>query len=352
MKCLIKNIKIKAIATYLPTNILEMSSLASIYGTKEVENIIKNTGVERVHYASENETSSDLCFNAARHLIMNEKIQPEEIDGLVFISQTPDYRMPASSVILQDRLGLSIDTVCFDISYGCSGYIYGLFQASLLINTGACKNVLVLAGDTTTKLINPKDRAQRMVFGDCGSATLVTKGDTELGFHICSDGSGFDKVIIPAGGFRTPSSDKTRLEILDEDGNIRSQENLYMDGLSVFTFIVNSGQKSIKEILEYMQWEKDQVDFFALHQGTGITINYLCKKLGLDSNKAPINIINYGNTGPTTIPLILCDMKNQKSDNKKHAMEKIIMSAYGVGFSWGSIACNLNDTNIYVPINK
>ena len=352
MKCLINNVSIQAIATYLPTNILEMTSLNDLYGEDDVKMVINATGVERVHVADEQQTASDMCFEAASFLIEKEKINKEDIDALVFVSQTADYRAPATSIILQDRLGLSKEIVCFDIPYGCSGYIYGIFQAASLIGSGACKNILVLAGDTTTKMINPKDRSQRMVFGDCGSATIVSKGEGQIGFHICSDGSEHEKVIIPAGGFRIPSSEDTRKEYSDSEGNIRTQENLYMDGSSVFNFIIKSAQQSINTLLQYMKWDKDDVNFFALHQATRFTLSYLRKRLKLDSEKAPINIANYGNTGPTTIPLVLTDTSHNESGVDTTNWNKVLMSAYGVGLSWGSIACDLSETHIYKPINK
>jgi 3-oxoacyl-[acyl-carrier-protein] synthase III len=352
MKCLIKNIKIQAIATYLPTNILEMDSLNDLYGEDNVKMVIKATGVERARIADEKQTASDMCFEAASFLIEKEKIKKEDIDGLVFVSQTADYRAPATSIILQDKLGLSKETVCFDIPYGCSGYIYGIFQAATLIGSGACKKVMVLAGDTTTKLINPKDRAQRMVFGDAGSATIVSSGKGEIGFHIGSDGSEFEKVIVPAGGFRTPSTEETRKEIIDSDGNVRTLDNLYMDGIAVFNFIIKYGQKSIKTLLDYMQWEKKDVKFWAMHQATRFTLNNLRKRLNIDIDKVSINLTNYGNTGPATIPLVLTDICSIESGIDTSQWDKVIMSGYGVGLSWGSIACNLQNTNFYQPLNK
>ena len=351
MKCLIKNINIRAITTYLPVDVLEMTSLTDIFEEKDIKLVMNASGVERVHVAKPEETASDLCFEAALHLFEKEKFNRADIDGLVFVSQTPDYIAPATSVCLQDRLGLSKETVCFDISYGCSGYIYGLFQASTLIGSGACNNVLVLAGDTTTKLINSKDRAQRLVFGDCGSATLVSKGQTDIGFHIGSDGSGANTVIVPAGGFRTPSTDETRKEFVDSEGNVRSLENLYMDGTAVFTYILKRGQESIRTLLEFMNWEINNVNFFALHQATKFTLSYLRKRLGIDQSKSPTNITNYGNTGPTTIPLVLTDTSHNESGVDTSTWSKVLMSAYGVGLSWGSIACDLSETHIYRPIN-
>jgi len=350
MKCKIDNVKIQAIATYLPENILEMSSLYNLYGETNVKMVMNATGVERVHVADEVQTASDMCYIAAKYLLDKENINKDDIEGIVFISQTADYRSPATSVILQDKLGLSKDTVCFDISYGCSGYIYGIFQASILINSGACKKVLVLAGDTTTKLINKKDRAQRLVFGDAGSATIVSKGIGQIGFHIASDGSEHSKVIIPAGGFRIPTSEETKKEYIDSDGNERSQENFYMDGISVFNFILKEGSKSVLTLLEYMKWKKNDIKLFALHQATKFTLDNLRKRLKIDEKSAPSNIKNYGNTGPSTIPLVLTDLYNIEMDYDTFNLDKVILCGYGVGLSWGSIACNLQGTNIYKPI--
>lgn len=352
MICTLNNVAIKAIATYVPKDILEMDSLNDLFGEDKVKVIKNATGVERVHVAAENETASDECFEAARLLFEKEGIDRAAIDGLVFVSQTFDHIAPATSIILQGRLGLSQNTVCFDTSFGCSGYINGVFQAATMISSGACKNVLLLAGDTTTKMVNKRDRTHRMVFGDCGSATLLTRCEGKhISAHICSNGVEYKTVIVPAGGFRMPSNEETRKEFSDESGNIRTLENLNMDGDKVFNFIVHCGQDSIKKMLEYKKWDKDEVDFYALHQATKFTLSYMRKRLKISPEKAPINIMNYGNTGPTTVPLVLSDLCYQGSGVDTSKFKKVIMSAYGVGLSWGTIACDLSETNIYKPIN-
>lgn len=352
MICTLDNVAIKAIATYVPKDILEMDSLNDLFGEDKVKVIKNATGVDRVHVAAENETASDECYEAAKLLFEKENIDKSTIDGLVFVSQTFDHLAPATSIILQGRLGLSQDTVCFDTSFGCSGYINGVFQAATMISSGACKNVLLLAGDTTTKMVNKRDRTHRMVFGDCGSATLLTRCEGKhISAHICSNGVEYKTVIVPAGGFRMPSNEETRKEFSDESGNIRTLENLNMDGDKVFNFIVHCGQDSIKKMLEYKKWDKDEVDFYALHQATKFTLSYMRKRLKISPEKAPINIMNYGNTGPTTVPLVLSDLCYQGSGVDTSKFKKVIMSAYGVGLSWGTIACDLSETNIYKPIN-
>lgn len=332
----------------MPEEKVELSSLGSLYGESEVKSIIKATGIERVRVAEENMTASDMCYNAAKALMEKEKINVEEIDGLVFVSQTCDYILPATSISLQHRLGLSQSTVCVDIHYGCSGYIYGLFQAAMWLSCGACKNVLVLAGDTISRLINPNDKSLRMVFGDCGTATLIGKGNKRMGVNINSDGSGADRLIVPAGGGRTPVSEKTGVLTWDEDKNGRSQNDLFMDGMAIFNFAITKVHKNINRLIEQMQWEKEDIGLYALHQANNFMVGYIRKKLKIKENLVPLNAQNWGNTGPATIPLLLSDVCSRKTFN----LDKVIMSGFGVGLSWGSVATSLEGTRFYEPINK
>lgn len=348
MQSIINNIQIAAITSWLPNNKLELSSLIDEFGEAEVTNIIKATGVERVRIADEKMTSSDMCYWAAEHIIEKENIDRSQIDGIVFVSQTCDYLLPATSVILQHRLGLGKDVVCIDIHYGCSGYIYGLFQAALWINSGACKNVLVLAGDTASRMIHPKDKSLRMVFGDCGTATWVTLGSHPMGVTLHSDGGGHDRLIIPAGGFRNPVSEGTSVLKYDSDNNGRTENDLYMDGIAIFNFAVNNVHKDIDQLLGLMNWEKDSIGIFALHQANNFMVNYVRKKIKAPIEKVPMNVTNYGNTGPATIPLLFSDVCSAQEYN----LDKVIMSGFGVGLSWGSIATNLSQTRFYSPINK
>lgn len=348
MESVINGIQINSVIAWMPENKVELASYTSLYGQAEVESIVKATGVERVRIADESMTSSDMCYNAAKALIEKEGIDVTEIDGLVFVSQTCDHILPATSISLQHRLGLSQGAVCIDIHYGCSGYIYGLFQASAWLNCGACKNVLVLAGDTTSRMINPNDKSLRMVFGDCGTATLVGKGDKLIGFNINSDGSGADRLIVPAGGFRLPISEETSKLEWDEDKNGRSKNDLFMDGMAIFNFAITKVHKNINRLIEQMEWNKDEVGLFALHQANNFMLGYIRKKLKVTEDVVPLNSQNWGNTGPATIPLLLSDVCSQKS----YDLSKVIMSGFGVGLSWGSVAASLEGTKFYEPINN
>ena len=342
MKCIINNVRIKAIATCLPEGILEMETLKEKFGDK-VDSTIKGTGIERLHVAADHETTADLCTKAAEQLFKEAGIDRSSVDGVVFVSQTMDYFNPATSCVLQGRLGLPNDCVCFDISYGCSGYIYGVFQAASLIGSGACSNVLVLAGDTNSKVVNKESTASLMVFGDAGSATLVSRGDSCLGFHIATDGVNYKTVLNDRMGFRK-FPENTRSDYQPEPA---------MSGDDVFSFIVNVGPKTIKSVLELMDWNKDEVDFYGLHQATKITVDFMRKKLKLaHPERAPFDIQNYGNTGPTTVPMVLTDWPHRAEGVDTSTWHKVVMAAYGVGLSWGSVACDLSKTLILKPINQ
>ena len=346
MKCKLEGIEIKAITTYLPKNIIEMDSFIPIYGEKVVKQTIVGSGIERIHIADDNQTSLDMCYEAAEHLLKYENYDRSNIDGLVMISQTFDYLGPASSIILQDKLGLSKETVCFDIIYGCSGYIYGIYQASLMISSGSCKNVLLLNGETNSRLMDYGEKDQAMVFGDCASATLITKGNGQLCFNIFSDGRRHQSVVNLINGFRTPILQKANMIPKKGNGELPVAIN---DGMSVFDFIIHEGSNVIKSTLEYMNWEKDEVDFYALHQATKVTLHFLRKRLKLDFEKSPFNLQNYGNTSSTTIPLVITSYTHDKKvDTSKWS--KVIMAGYGIGLSWGSVACDLSKTSIYKPI--
>ena len=349
MRTIIKNLYIRAVGAWLPENILTMSSLAPVYGEETVHNIIKTTGIEQVRVAGKNMTASDMCQYAAEYLIEKEGVPTAEIDGLVFVSQTSDYILPATSICLQDRLHLSKETVCMDIHYGCSGYIYGLFQAALWIQSGACRNVLVLAGDTTSRLINEQDKSLRMVFGECGTATLVSAGTGVMGFHIGSDGSGYDRLIVPAGGFRTPVSPETAALLYDDDGNGRTRNDLYMDGMGIFSFAVTQVPHSISALMEMMSWNKGDVGFVALHQANEFMVSYIRKKLKVKAETAPIDVKNFGNTGPATIPLLFSDLCSKEN---VYDLSKVVMCGFGVGLSLGSAATDMTKTRFYEPINK
>ena len=339
MKVKIKGIKISAISSCVPREKLDLYSLSINFGEAEVNKIINTTGIKSVRQANKDTTTSDLCYLSSIKVLSECGIEPKEIDGLIFVSQTADYKMPQTSHILQNRLGLKKDTICFDMPIGCNGYIYGLFQASLLIQSGACEKVLVLCGDTTTKLINDQDRSLKMVFGDGGSSTLVEKGKHELSFIIYSDGEKFKDLIVNSGGCRMPYTELNNQLIVDADGNARTNSNLYMDGMSIFNFAIKCVPPLIDEILGYNNWKKEEVNLFALHQANKFMIDYLRKKLKVGLDKMPVVVDGFGNTGSATIPILLTESLNNINN-------KVVLCGFGVGLSWGAATCDLSETKI------
>ncbi|MDZ5473309.1 ketoacyl-ACP synthase III [Bacillus sp. 31A1R] len=347
MKARFTNVSIKGISSAIPKGQLELGSLEAIYGEGEVKKIIASTGIESVRVSSDNQCTSDLCKTAAKALFARLEIDPLSVDGIIFISQTPDYKMPATSVLLQHQLGLPTTAVAFDINYGCSGYVYGLYQAFMLIQSGGCNRVLVCVGDTSTKFVHPGDRSVRMVFGDGGSATLIERGEETSYFILRTDGSGAEHLIIPAGGARKPISEKTSIPFETENGNIRSEENIYMNGMEIMSFALREIPPMINELLDEVRWSKEDVGIYALHQANKFMLDYLRKKMKLNKDAVPVAVSSVGNTGPASIPLMLSQL-NQVLP--KERLEKVICCGFGVGLSWASCTVNLSSTTILDPI--
>ncbi|MGA7721204.1 MAG: ketoacyl-ACP synthase III [Ignavibacteriaceae bacterium] len=347
MKIKLSGISIKAISSTYPKNELDLTELSGKYGELEVKRIINSTGIYKIRYAPPGMCTSDLCEKSARDIFLEFAVDPATIDGIVFVSQTFDHKIPATSVILQHKLGIPKTAVAFDIRYGCSGYIYSLYQAALLISSGSCSKVLAFTGDVTTQIVHPDDKALRMVMGDAGSCTLVEKGNDELTFNIMSDGSGAGYLIIPSGGSRYPSNEKSHISTQREDGNIRSDENLYMDGMEIMNFCLREVPPIINDLLSFTGWTKDEVGVFALHQANKFILEYLQKKLKVPKETVPVSVRFTGNTGPASIPLML-SIEHERLQ-RENRLQKVVLCAFGVGLSWGAIGLNLSKTKIIGP---
>ncbi len=340
------NIEITGIATCIPEkeidNTIEGKKL--INDQDKLEKTLKTIGVYKRHIAGDNVCTSDLCCYAAEKLIEELPIDKESIDAVLFVSQTPDYITPSTACVLQERLNLSKQTIAYDINLGCSGYIYGLFNAFSIVNIQAVNKVLLLAGDTISKFVSPNDMASSLLFGDAGSATIIEKTEgKKTYFSLNSDGAGKEAIYIPSGGFRSP----TTIESLDfssfPDGSSRNSQQLVLNGGDVFNFTIKEVAKDIDRLLSAAEISKEKVDYFYLHQANLFMLNYLRKKIKTTQEKLPINLDKYGNTSSASIPLII-DM-NHKRDN-------VVLSGFGVGLSWGSCVldlsnCKILDTIIY-----
>lgn len=343
MQKVFNSIKINSIAACVPSTAISVDAFVEQFGEQEIEKIKKLTGIERIRIASEGICASDLCERAARELINHGFLDVKRVDGIIFISQTPDYILPTTSLVLQSKLGISTSTVAFDISYGCSAYIYGLFQASLLIDSGFCEYVLLFCGDKITPFINNRDRSIKLLFGDGGSATVIEKGNDEIAFDFYSDGSGGNKLIIPAGGCRLPRNSETNVISERENGNWRSDENLFMDGGEIMNFALNVVPKSVKQVAKNINWEISDVDIFGFHQANAFMLKYIAKIMKVPLDKVPISMRDFGNTGPASIPLMLTEEFEKLRDFNQ--LNKVILSGFGVGLSCASSALTLQNTN-------
>jgi 3-oxoacyl-[acyl-carrier-protein] synthase III len=336
-----ENVGISAMAAAVPAKVIYNLEYTDHFPPEEAKQVVEKIGVYQRRFAEPGVCSSDLCFAAAEKLIADNETDRNEIDLLVFVSQTPDYRMPATSVILQDRLGLLHSTIAFDLTLGCSGFIYGLAVIYSMMEHSGLRKALLLDGETRSRIYSPRDRQAAFLFGDAGAAALIerSQGYGKSYFSLNSDGSKENLIKMKAGGYRFPTSPETMKErVVDENGNIRSDEHGYMNGSEVFTFVIKEIPANIREILEFSGNNISDVDYFVFHQANLFINSHLVKKLKLDSEKVPSTIDKYGNTSSVSIPLTMVSELNGKLDNKR-----VLMSGFGVGMTWAS--CTI-DTGI------
>ena len=335
------HVKMVGIAVTLPKNKASVHSYnKGHFETSEIETISKTVGVQTLYEATPNQTASDFCLNSAEKLIDDVGWSKDSIDGLIFASQTPDYIAPATSSIMQNRLGLSTDCITFDINFGCTGFLNGMLMASNFIELGTCKRVLVLVGDTLRRLSSEKDNSLHFILSDAGSAVAFeyTEECIPMSIAMHSDGSGYEGLMVPAGGARLPKSNETCIMKDVGNGNYRSDDNYLMDGMSIFTFAIKNAPKAINEIIDIHGWDKNSVDKYFLHQANAYMVKYITKRAKIDIDLCPINIDKYGNTNGTTIPLLLLDyFSDSNNDNAINA----VLCAFGVGLSWGAVAVRL-----------
>lgn len=340
-----KNIGILGMAAAVPKNTIDNYNYTEYFAKEDVKNIIDKVGIKERRFAPEGMCASDLCFAAAEQLISDLGIDKDEIDLLIFVSQTPDYRMPATSITLQHRLGLGKHTAAFDISLGCSAFVYGLSVVYGLMQSGGFRKALLLDGETRSRVYSPKDRKTAFLFGDGGIAAIIEQNEKfgKSFFSLNSDGSLADLIKMDAGGYRNPSSVETLTEkVVDEYGNIRNEEQGYMNGADVFNFVLKEIPKNFKSVLESSNNTNESIDFNLFHQANEYMNNYLAKKLKLETNKVPSCIAQFGNTSSVSIPLtIVSQLQNQLQGQKK-----LMLCGFGVGMSWATAQINLQDCTI------
>ena len=330
------NVRIRGIASAVPHNVRTVDDVARAFGQEDATKLTESTGVKQ-RFVATDLCTSDLCEAAARELLRATGVDSQSIDALIFVSQTPDYQLPATSCVLQGRLGLPRTTAAFDMSLGCSGYIYGLSAAAAFVGSGAMKRVLLLVGDTSSKMVSPQDRSTATLFGDAGTATLLEYDTSAKPMHFVlgTDGKGAEHLIIPAGAYRTPRSAATCVRTEREGGNVRSDEDLYMNGAEIFTFTLREVPRLIAQTLETAGWTPDSVDAYVFHQANRFMLQHLGKKMKLPLEKIVLALDEYGNTSSASVPLTVNARLRGNADQKP---QKLVMAGFGVGFSWGAMA--------------
>ena len=334
---------IKAMSACVPANVYSNRDLGYLIPEEEIEKTIQNIGIEERRIADDDCTASDLAYKAAKKLMEDNDIDPNSIDVLLFMSQTSDYRIPATSCILQHRLGLSKDTCCLDLSLGCSGFVFALSTAFAYASMEGVNRVLLLDGETFSKIVNKKDKVDWPLYGDGATATLVEKGDYETStFILKSNGEGEDAVKIPGGGMRNRITAEGLIETEREEGNIRNDLEIYMDGMEVFNFAMSVVPKSVKEMAKVTETTLEDIDWLVFHQANKFMTDFFAKRLKFNMDKVPYCIQKYGNTSSTSVPLtIVSELADKLKDG-----DRVVMCGFGAGLSWGTARVVFNDCKI------
>ena len=322
---------IKDIAYYLPKKVLTNEQIAQLFPEWSAEKVANKVGITERHIAADEETATDMAYQAAENLFA-QGVSRNVVDFIILCTQSPDYFLPSSACILQDRLRLSKKCGAFDFNLGCSGYEYGLAIAKGLIVANIAKNILLLTAETYTKYLHEQDKGNRTIFGDGASATLVsTEGFAEIGEVVVgTDGSGAENLIVRSLGARhkLPLMD----EHIDDEGVMVSGDHLYMHGGNVFNFTADVVPPMVEKLLEKSLLKQDEVDLWVFHQANKYMINYLRKLLDIDKEKFYIYMQTVGNTVSSTIPIALCEARKE---DRLHG--NILLAGFGVGLSWGGV---------------
>ena len=324
-------VKITNIEYYLPEQILTNEQLAKQFPDWSSEKIEKKVGIRERHIVREDETALDLALITGKKILKN--YDKDKIDFLLFCTQSPEYYLPSGACILQDKIGLKEDIGAFDYNLGCSGFVYGLALAKSLITSRIANSILLITSETYTKYIHPKDKSNRTIFGDAAAATIIEKSEEEqIGeFALGTDGSGYKNLIVPNGGLRN-KYDPNAKEIDDGSGSIRTNNNLYMNGIDVFSFSIDIVPKVTKEILNKNKLILNDIDFTIFHQTNKCINEYLREKMRIHKDKYYLDLLYTGNTSSCTIPIAI---KNSLDRNIIKKGNKILIIGFGIGYSWG-----------------
>ncbi len=344
----LSNVSVRGIASCVPKNrIINNEYGLRFYDQESLAKSVKTIGIKERRVVPDNVTTSDLCLKAAEKLINELNLNKQEIDSIILVTQTPDYRIPATACILQNKLQLKKNVLAFDINLGCSGYVFGLHTAMSIIKENGIRNSLLLVGDTVSKFVSENDKASNLLFGDCGTATYIDydkDNDDDILFSLNTDGSGYDNIIIPAGGYLNQSSIETLRNKNYDLKSIRNDEQIYLNGSEIFNFTIREIPKDVNKISSRINRE---IDYYIFHQANYFMLNYLRKKIKIDKDKFLLSIENFGNTSGASIPLTITECL---SKNEAKYSGNLLLSGFGVGLSWGTCSLMLSECKILETI--
>ena len=323
---------IKAINYYLPEKVVTNEELLKEFPEWSVDKVAAKVGIDSRHVADENETAGDLGEKAARKLFEEHNIDPKSIDFLLLCTQSSDHFLPSTACILQDRLGIPTTAGAFDYNLGCSGCVYGMAVAKGLIAGGIAKNVLLLTAETYNKYLHPSDKSNRSIFGDAAAACLIsTEGIAEIGeMSLGTDGSGAKHLIVETGAARHKAA--TGKQTTDDDGHIRRDDYLYMDGSAIFNFTLDAVPAMMKDILAKNEMVKENIDYYVFHQANKFMLNTIRKVCVLPKDKFYVNLNETGNTVSSTV---MIGLKQCLDAGTITPGMKVMVAGFGVGLSWG-----------------
>ncbi len=333
---------VQAIASYLPAGRLTNEQLAGEFGDWDAAKILDKTGIASRPVARPDECASDLGVAAARRLFERGACRPDDVDFLLFCTQSPDYQLPATACLVQDRLGLRTDCGALDFNQGCSGFVYGLAMAKGLVESGTARRVLLVTAETYTKLIHPRDRSVRTIFADGAAATLVGAVEDEeclIGpLVLGTDGRGLENLLVPVSGARRRRTSETAIASERESGNWRSDEQLFMNGPEILAFTLRTVPKAVRAVLERWQQPLEAVDFFVFHQASRFMLERLRDKLGIPAAKFWLRMEEVGNTVSATIPI---GLEGAAAEGLIGRGSRVMVVGFGVGYSWAAAMLRL-----------
>ena len=330
----IRNVRYAGMATCVPRRVVSNLLDCPPQLRSARERMVRNIGIETRRVCSEWQYFSDLAMDAADRLMADLKWEREEIDALIVVTQSPDYPIPSTAIILQDRMKLKHGTIAFDINLGCSAYAFGLHVLGSMISSGGIKKALLLVGDKSASVLDP-------LFSDAGTATALEYDPDAppMYFDLNSDGSGYQAIMLPAGGHREPLGTQHMIPVKDADGIWRSPSALVLDGPAVLSFSTQRVPPAVKSLLEYANTPIEDVDYFIFHQANRMINETIRKKLGLPEEKVPSTLHDFGNTSGASLPVTMtARIREPLLEGKK----KLLLSGFGIGLSWGSCIIDID----------